>query len=82
MTAPLLLRAAELLDHHADELKRSHTLPDGTWPETDDSDVQAQIDHNELCKVADALREKERGDIAFANSLSEALNTGDGSYRP
>jgi len=76
MTAPLLLRAAELLDHYADELKAGHTLADGTWPENDDSDLQAQVDHNELRKIAHDLRERERSALAFANSLSEAFQEG------
>jgi hypothetical protein len=81
-SAPLLLRAAELLEELAEELKRSHTIAGGIWPGNDESVRQAHADHDEMLEVAKGLREKERADLAFANSLSEALNSGDGSYRP
>lgn len=56
LTTPLLLRAAELLELHADELKAGHTLADGTWPDHDDSDRQAKADHDEMRQVVEGLR--------------------------
>lgn len=82
MTAALLIRAAQLLELGAEELKRSHTLAGGEWPEDDDADVQAQINHNEMIKIARGLREREQADLRFANELSRAFNSGDGGYRP
>jgi len=35
-----------------------------------------------ISQVADELEERERRDIRTAAAMSEALNCGDGSYRP
>lgn len=73
----LLIRAAQLLEGFAVDIKQSHTVPGREWWEID-----SKAKYDELVRVALALREKEKNDMAFANSLGEALNSGDGSYRP
>jgi hypothetical protein len=82
VTTLLLIRAAELIEHHAESLRRSCTLISGQWNDEDAAIVRAHANYDEMINIAHELREKERSDIAFANSLSEAFNSGDGSYRP
>lgn len=82
MNSPLLIRAAELLEDHAGELRHSCTLSTGEWNDGDEADRRAHADHDEMVEIAQRLRAKEKDDLTFANNLSQALNSGDGSYRP
>ncbi len=78
---PLLIRAAELLEELAEDLEDSHTV-DGVWKLDDQYDSSAAFEHAELVTVAQKLRAREASDISAAAAMCEALNSGDGSYRP
>lgn len=81
MSAPLLIRAAELLEELAADLMESHTC-DGVWVLEDEFTRHAHAEYQELVDIARQLREREEADIRFAQTLSQAFNSGDGSYRP
>jgi len=82
MTTPLLIRAAEQLEGVAVDLMKSHTV-DGNWPEAGEpSDAWAYKEYLSLLRLSKELRDKQASDVAFGNALSEAFNSGDGSYRP
>lgn len=57
MNAPglVMLRATELLEEDASEIKASHTL-EGKWIVLDDSDARAEADYNERMALAAKLR--------------------------
>lgn len=78
---PLLIRAAELLEELAEDLEASHTV-DGVWKLDDQYDSDAAFEHAELITVAQKLRAREAANVKADRGLSEALNSGDGSYRP
>lgn len=57
MTATLtLLRAAQLLESNAEDLKRSHTFCDGEWCITDPIDESAKSIYDEEMAIAAKLR--------------------------
>ena len=72
-----LQRAAELLEESADELKRSHTIGD----EWDPSESEVLDSYREYVEAALVVREVLRSE-STPDPLGEALNSGDGSYRP
>lgn len=51
-----LLRAAQLLESNAEDLKRSHTLEDGEWDTTDPLDESAKAICDEELAIAAKLR--------------------------
>lgn len=52
----VLLRAAQLLELNAEDLKRSHTLEDGEWDTTNPIDESAKAAHDEEMAIAAKLR--------------------------
>lgn len=57
MTPKLVqLRAAQILEQDAKDLKDSHTLSDGRWHITDPADEAAKADHDERLILAAQLR--------------------------
>lgn len=82
MTTPLNIRAAELLEEHAKYLWTIGTTSEGKWNDEDAHDRETHATHDELIEVARQLRQKEKDGITFAKNMSQALNSGDGSYRP
>lgn len=50
-----MLRAAQLLEQDAEDMKRSHTI-DGVWDTTDPIDESAKADHDEHLGIAAKLR--------------------------
>lgn len=71
------IRTAEILEQYASDLRRSHTL-NGDWVLIDGLDEAAKNEHDELQKLA-ALHRRE---AVLPDPLGEALNSGDGVYRP
>ena len=51
-----LLRAADLLEADARDVKASHTRSDGTWDLRDPLDANAKADHDERMAIASKLR--------------------------
>ena len=50
-----LVRAAEILEQYARELKASHTVR-GAWPKTTAEDLRAKDDHDECLRIARRFR--------------------------
>lgn len=60
MTTPTLIRAAELLEEHAQSLYECHTVND-RWPDNDEADRDAKTHHAELIEIASRLQAIQRG---------------------
>jgi hypothetical protein len=81
VTCYLLRRAADRIAEDAECLFTSHTLVDGSF--VDDADARGEYFDDVL--LVHALRreaEKVEQDAARPDPLGEALNMGDGVYRP
>jgi len=51
-----MLRAADLLESDAEDLKRSHTYANGEWDTRDPIDEVAKADYDERLAIAAKLR--------------------------
>lgn len=79
--APGVLRhAADLLTGLAYDLLACNTTADGVW---DDSDLEAEFsDLDNTAALLRVLADRAESDIRADAVMSQALNSGDGSYRP
>ena len=83
----LVTDAAILLDEEALVLRQCHCKPPAYTDWEGDNNAQASHDRmkalvEQLHDLADRLRAENRADICTARAMCEALNTGDGVYRP
>lgn len=80
--SPTLARAAAILEREAGAIKESLTVAGRSgWVLSDEADRQAKADHDEMLELAAKLRLM-AGLESRPDPLSQALNEGDGVYRP
>lgn len=67
MTAPTILRAAELLEREAEALRQSHTIG-GVW---DEAEADAKAEYDEMVEAARALRQMHELFAVVADPFAE-----------